>query len=148
DKEMVITSKSRLCIRTPKELIGDLLALMGKEIDVSGYKLVLGEASVRTLKPMKNLYSPLVVICGAETEKDFFDSANKQLMQLDILAKAIPFCPHGFTVRRTFKIKTAKIPGFAISITDLSNEDSVKLQSAGIGGRRRMGCGIFIPSIT
>ena len=33
----------------------------------------------------------------------------------------------------------------AVNIRDLNEEDSLKLQEVGIGGRRRMGCGIFVP---
>ncbi|MFM8300877.1 MAG: type I-MYXAN CRISPR-associated protein Cas6/Cmx6 [Microcystis aeruginosa] len=35
--------------------------------------------------------------------------------------------------------------GFALAIFDLSEEDSIKLQIHGLGGKRRMGCGVFVP---
>ncbi|MBK6797764.1 MAG: hypothetical protein IPG76_13560 [Acidobacteria bacterium] len=35
--------------------------------------------------------------------------------------------------------------GFALAIHDISDEGSILLQEHGIGGRRRIGCGIFFP---
>jgi CRISPR-associated protein Cas6 len=37
------------------------------------------------------------------------------------------------------------VVGFAMRIADLGPEDSVRLQQGGIGGRRRFGCGLFVP---
>ncbi|MCA6558614.1 MAG: type I-MYXAN CRISPR-associated protein Cas6/Cmx6, partial [Pseudanabaena sp. M114S2SP2A07QC] len=30
-------------------------------------------------------------------------------------------------------------------VSGLSEEDSIKLQIFGLGGKRRMGCGVFVP---
>lgn len=32
-------------------------------------------------------------------------------------------------------------------VKDLKPEDSIKLQAQGIGGKRRMGCGVFYPNV-
>ena len=39
-----------------------------------------------------------------------------------------------------------EIVGFAVRVEDLTAEESIGLQEAGIGGRRRFGCGVFIPA--
>ena len=38
-----------------------------------------------------------------------------------------------------------QLVGFSLAAHGLSDDDSLKLQSTGIGGRRSMGCGIFNP---
>jgi CRISPR-associated protein Cas6 len=47
--------------------------------------------------------------------------------------------------RRILTVKDKKIVGFSLLAHGLSDEDSIKLQAHGIGGRRAMGCGIFNP---
>jgi CRISPR-associated protein Cas6 len=50
--------------------------------------------------------------------------------------------------RRILTVKDKKIVGFSLVAHGLSDEDSIKLQSHGIGGRRSMGCGIFNPILS
>jgi CRISPR-associated protein Cas6 len=42
-------------------------------------------------------------------------------------------------------IKGKKILGFGLTLKNLSPEDSMKILTHGLGGRRHMGCGIFSP---
>ncbi|NJN00113.1 MAG: type I-MYXAN CRISPR-associated protein Cas6/Cmx6, partial [Phormidesmis sp. RL_2_1] len=44
---------------------------------------------------------------------------------------------------KAIKIKSYSVVGFSLIVTDLNAEDSIKLQINGIGGKHRMGCGIF-----
>jgi len=37
--------------------------------------------------------------------------------------------------------------GYAVRVSGLSDEDSLKLQERGLGGKRRMGCGVFVPTL-
>jgi len=48
-------------------------------------------------------------------------------------------------LRRTVRIRDKEIVGFALRVEELSAQESVLLQARGIGGRRRFGCGIFVP---
>ncbi|MBE8970222.1 hypothetical protein IQ277_29640 [Nostocales cyanobacterium LEGE 12452] len=43
------------------------------------------------------------------------------------------------------KIKRFTVVGFGLEIINLSNEDSLTLLRYGIGGKRKMGCGVFVP---
>lgn len=43
------------------------------------------------------------------------------------------------------RIKDKMVVGFQVEVTQLTGEESITLQEQGIGGRRRMGCGIFVP---
>jgi CRISPR-associated endonuclease/helicase Cas3 len=46
--------------------------------------------------------------------------------------------------RRVLRIKDRVIVGYAVQVSGLTDEDSIKLQEAEFG-RQRMGCSIFIP---
>jgi CRISPR-associated protein Cas6 len=36
------------------------------------------------------------------------------------------------------------VVGYALRVNGLTEEGSIRLQEEGLGGRRRMGCGIFV----
>jgi len=42
-------------------------------------------------------------------------------------------------------IEGEQISGFSLVMHDLRDEDSLRMQYAGIGGNRHLGCGIFVP---
>jgi CRISPR-associated endonuclease/helicase Cas3 len=46
---------------------------------------------------------------------------------------------------RWLHIKAGGASGYPVAITGLSEADSLMLQQIGLGGRRRMGCGVMIP---
>jgi CRISPR-associated protein Cas6 len=48
--------------------------------------------------------------------------------------------------RRVINIAGKKVVGFALDVSELSPESSLKLQEQGLGGRRHMGCGLFLPT--
>lgn len=48
------------------------------------------------------------------------------------------------TIRK--KEGTFPLIGYGVKVSDLSEADSVKLQQQGIGGKRKMMCGVFVPS--
>jgi len=48
--------------------------------------------------------------------------------------------------RRIVRIKDKTIVGYSVRVSGLmTDDDSIKLQEVGLGGRHRMGCGIFVP---
>jgi len=89
----------------------------------------------------------------------FLDAARRQLDALEVSAlpqlvqqpdveeanRSRKSGSHSQFLRRTIKIRDKEIVGFAVSIEGLSDEESLSLQENGIGGRRRFGCGIFVP---
>jgi CRISPR-associated protein Cas6 len=43
------------------------------------------------------------------------------------------------------RVTNRRIVGFALRVTALNVDESLRLQAQGLGGRRRMGCGVFVP---
>jgi CRISPR-associated protein Cas6 len=43
------------------------------------------------------------------------------------------------------RIKDKKLVGYALRVTGLTAEESIRLEEEGLGGRRRMGCGVLVP---
>jgi CRISPR-associated protein Cas6 len=47
--------------------------------------------------------------------------------------------------RRQLQVKGQRLIGFKVRVDGLSQDQSLAVQAAGLGGKRAMGCGIFVP---
>ena len=149
-----ITRQSRLLLRLPVEEIVKVYPLAGETLDVGGYQIKLGNPELQTLKPVDSLKARLVTIKGYSETAEFLGAAYRQLQALGINANiGIPANIQGEPKRLTLKINKAEqkrsytIIGFSVVVSALSSEDSIKLQIHGLGGKRRLGCGVFCPAI-
>ena len=134
-----LTDFSRLTLRLPDEQIQAYLKLAGKRLAVDDHPLSVGVPEVRTLRPVARLRARLVTVKGFLKEEEFLAAAKRQLEQLDIKGQV------QLGARRTFRIKDKQVVGFEMGIAQLTAEESLILQEQGIGGRRKMGCGVFVP---
>ncbi|NVL78514.1 type I-MYXAN CRISPR-associated protein Cas6/Cmx6, partial [Escherichia coli] len=50
--------------------------------------------------------------------------------------------------RRRIAVDGRRVVGFSMRLTGLDATSSLKVQRAGLGGKRRMGCGVFVPTLT
>lgn len=133
-----LTERSRLILRLPDEKIRVFLKLAGKSLDVDGHRLRVGVPETRVLRPAAALYARLVTIKGFMEPQTFLQAAQRQLQEMGVTAEL------RLGERKTFRVKDKQVVGFEMLATGLSAEDSIKLQEIGIGGRRRMGCGVFV----
>lgn len=143
---------SRLRIRAPASLIGALLPLAGKALDVDGCRLRIGVPSVYPLVPAPLLSAAMVTIKNAVEPDAFLAAVRADLVALDIKGRPeLPIIedktsPHaGKPRRRVLRIKDNVIVGYALRVGGLTAEESLLLQERGLGGRRKMGCGWFTP---
>lgn len=155
--QMAILPTTKLTIRTPAERIAELLPLAGQSLAIGEAAIRVGTPQVYALTPATALRSRLVVIkvkdVPAEklTPEIFLGAARKQLNDLGISKEAeigIPRIPAGpkqdEPQRRAINIKGAKIVGYEVIVQALTAEESLTLQENGLGGRQKMGCGVFV----
>jgi CRISPR-associated protein Cas6 len=134
-------------------MIPAILPLSGQELCIDGHVVRVGVPRVMALLPAANLISRMVTIKGFMEQAGFLDAAARQLGQLGISGQARAVIPLAAAagdgeeqpLRRVLRVKDKTIIGFALRVDDLTAEESLKLQEAGLGGRRHMGCGIFRP---
>ena len=138
--KLQLADSSRLVLRLPDAAIHPYLKLAGKRLSVGEYPLSAGIPEVRMLLPVACLRARLVTIKGFLQEAEFLAAAGRQLQSLCIT------CDTRLGQRRTFRLKEKQVVGFEMTVDGLTAEDSVKLQEHGLGGRRKMGCGMFVPS--
>ena len=156
---ITLAEGSSLCIRLPANRIKQVLPLAGTVLSIGEYTVRVGTPQTIALKPAARLYSRIVVIKGFLEPLAFLEAARRQLEKLDIKGKAslVPqpniaesnAGKHTGTrspfLRRTIRIRGKEVVGFALRVDGLTAEESILLQEKGLGGRRRFGCGVFIP---
>lgn len=140
-RQMKLTDNSRFVVRTTPDLIQQFLPLAGKTIDIFGTKLQLGVPSVHQLEPTAALRARLVTIKGFFQPEPFKEAVQRQLDKLEI-----GVCEIVVGKQRTLRIKRNEIVGFETTLQQLTPDDSLTIATHGIGGRRHMGCGFFVPS--
>jgi len=148
-----LTNWSRLKLRLPSEEIAPYIALAGKEIDLEGHRLRVGIPRVEGLVPTASLASRLVTFRNALTPESFDVDVRRELdrMQIAGTAQLVPSTRPKFSgqpLRRVLRIKDRRVVGYSLRVVGLRAEESIRLQEEGLGGRRRMGCGVFVPCAT
>lgn len=150
--KITLTPYSRLYLRLPVSAIELVYSLAGQKLNIDGYEITLGNPELQTIQPCYSLKARLVTIKGYTEPMEFLQACQRQLQQLEIQANiGIPANEKGEPKRLTMKINKSNrsytIVGFSVVVSDLSEEDSIKLQIHGLGGKRRLGCGVFYPNI-
>ena len=152
NKQLRLTSRSKLQIRIQIEhipLVYEFLA--GQTFNIGQDQFYIGIPEYKQLTPCSVLYSRLVIIRRCFEPQVFLEAAQRQLEDLgikgsiDILKKKNGQLQCRQLVMRK-EIGTFPIRGYGVEVKDLSEEDSLKLQQHGIGGKKKMMCGVFVPS--
>ncbi len=140
------SDNAHLRIRLPYDpaKIAIVLPLAGQTLRIGSHTIQLGIPQIHPLRPVDKLRSRIVTIKKFQEPDSFLEAAKRQLDTLGIQGSLfIPLNEQGEPSRKAIKIKTYSVVGFSLIATELSNEDSIKLQIYGLGGKHRMGCGIF-----
>ena len=145
--KILLTEQSHLRIRVPVSKSRLVYALAGKKIRIGKHEVLIGIPEVSLLQPAPALRARIVTLKGHTEPEDFLAAAQRQLDSLEIAGEIqIPLNRDKAPSRKTVKIKCHTIVGFSTEVTGLSDSDSLKLQREGLGGRRHMGCGVFVHS--
>lgn len=135
---LLLGPSSRLVLRMPDTAIPPFIKLAGKAIDIDGHRVTVGVPEIRLLKPAATLYARLVTIKKFMEPETLLEAAKRQLEIAGITGNL------RLGERRTFRVKDKQVVGFEMFAGDLDAESSAMLQEIGIGGRRHMGCGVFV----
>jgi CRISPR-associated protein Cas6 len=144
--KIYLSKSSQLRIRLPYEAdkIAQVLPLAGQTLVIGTHSIQLSLPQIFPLRSFDKLRSRIVTIKKFQEPEPFLEAAKRQLDALGIQGNLIlPFNDDGEPSRKAIKIKTYSVVGFSLVVTNLNDEDSIKLQIHGLGGKHRMGCGIF-----
>ena len=139
DRMLQLMPFSSVVIRTPTEKVGELIALSGQSIRINDRQVRLGVPKLRALEPSPALRSRLVTIKGYQDAETFAEAIRRRMEDMDFGDQVI------LTIgkRRTIRIRDKNVVGFEVILEGLTAAESIALQETGLGGRRRMGCGVF-----
>jgi CRISPR-associated protein Cas6 len=133
---------SSLTIRMAPSRISEVLRLTGHPLLVDGHEVVPAVPRVFPLQPRPTLQSRFVTIKKFHGDPTEFSAAVRR--QLDLL-DVNPSVTVAVGQRRVIKVASHTIVGFAVGLDGLSPAESTLVQTRGIGGRRHMGAGLFLP---
>ncbi|MDA0865390.1 MAG: type I-MYXAN CRISPR-associated protein Cas6/Cmx6 [Cyanobacteria bacterium] len=143
---------SRFRLRCPSDQMQPWYRFFQNQVfDIKGHLIRLVQPRITLPEISDTLASRLVTfklkdIDHADVPRYFLESCQKGLERLEIKGQAfIPSDLDGDLARRTLQIKDKKVLGFSVVVEGLSDEDSLKLQWHGLGGRQHFGCGWFYP---
>jgi CRISPR-associated protein Cas6 len=143
------TRGATLRLRIPADRYGHVIPLAGRRLDISGHPIRLGIPTARPLTPAPSLYARSVTIKKFTEPEPFLEAARRQLDALGLTATLeLPTDEQGRFRRRIITIQGKHVVGFSLAVHGLNDEDSLHLQTSGIGGRRAMGCGHFNPIVS
>jgi CRISPR-associated protein Cas6 len=145
-----LTEGSRLRIRLPSEEIAPFIAVAGQSLNLEGHHVRVGIPRVDVLVPAANLAARLVTFRRGMDPTAFETDVRRELARMEIAAEPqlVPATRPKFAgqpLRRAIRIKERRIIGYALRVFGLTAEESIRLQEEGLGGRRRMGCGVLVP---
>ncbi len=147
----LIGRNARFGLRLPSDLLPRSLKLAGKSLNLGGCKLRVGVAEARALVPAATLYCRIVTTKNGHDPVRFDAEIARQLTSLGIHGRVLRVpqgragSGHRDPSRRVVRLRGKRIVGYAMLATELLAEESIRLQELGLGGRRRMGGGVFVP---
>ncbi|MDO9251644.1 type I-MYXAN CRISPR-associated protein Cas6/Cmx6 [Hydrogenophaga sp.] len=138
EAEALLSQRTRLLLRLPRERMVAAIELAGRSLQVGGQTATLGLPHPRELLPHHTLYA-YAVAAEADDEIAFVQAMNDELQTLQVRSQLV--C--GKRQQRDW-------PGgaqttFSLMLHGLSQADSLLLQEHGLGRHRLLGCGIFVP---
>ena len=149
---ILIGRNARIGLRLPSDLLPRVLKLAGKSLGLDGSRLRIGVSETRALVPARTLHCRIATTKNGENPTRFDAEISRQLEALGIRGKVfrVPKASEGSKGRdpnrRIVRVKSKRIVGYSVLATELTGEESILLQERGLGGRRRMGCGVFLPT--
>lgn len=134
----LLSARARLRLRLPRHRAGAAAALAGAELRIGDDTLRLGAPTLRELMPHTTLYAHFV---DAETpdEAAFLQEVHRQLERLQTTAHCV--CGRAGVVSGP----AGPLHGYSLMLHGLRAGASLRVQQAGLGAHRLLGCGMFVP---
>jgi CRISPR-associated protein Cas6 len=138
DAEALLSQRTRLFLRLPRERIDAATGLAGRSLQLGDQAVMLGQPHPRELLPHRTLYA-YAVAAQADDEIAFVQAMNDELHSLQVRSQVI--C--GKRQQRDWP--AGALTTFSLMLHGLTQVDSLLLQERGLGPHRLLGCGIFVP---
>ncbi len=138
--EILLSRRSRLELRLPRHRVEDARALSGQSLRIGGRAMDIGAMSLREINPYAVVFSRHVPADPEQGEEAFLQQVADELAAMDVgIRKAL--------CGKTEYLQGPDGPVFTrrLMLADLKPEESVRIQSRGLGSLQKMGLGVFVP---
>jgi CRISPR-associated protein Cas6 len=137
--QLILAGESAVRLRIPAGSAALLQGLAGAELDLGGHRTQLGEPYGQALTPVSALWARTVTI-------HFRDPGPCTQAQLAArFAQDFPWGSFRILRSRTIRFQGRQLLGYEVAVRNLTPQASLLLQRQGFGGRRLLGCGLFVP---
>lgn len=140
DAILHLSRRTRMLLRMPKARIEDAQALSGQQLDVAGYALSIGDATIKPLSAMSTQFARHVIAEPDMSEDAFVDEVAQAMRGLGIRVTKL-LCGRSHDLKGSETLVHTR----SVMVADLEPEEAVRLQQRGIGAGRKFGCGLFLP---
>ena len=134
--QALLSHRTRLTLRVPRERATDAAALQGAALPVGPATLRVGAPQPRELRPYSTLYAHFVAADGGD-ELAFLDAVAVELSALGVACRSI--------CGRRQVVEGGALQGYSLMLDGLNAAGALRVLEAGIGRHRRWACGIFVP---
>ena len=135
-----LSRRTRLLLRVPVGRVEDTAALCERHLDIDGCEVVVGARQPRPLTPARTVFARYVVDEEGGDEERFVERAAAALEALSVPARKL-LCGRSHRIVSAQRVLTAR----SVMVADLGAEESLAIQSHGVGPGRLLGCGLFVP---
>jgi CRISPR-associated protein Cas6 len=133
--EMLVTPRTRLVLRVPRERAQAAMALAGTVLRVGQDALRPWSPQLRELLPYATLYAHFVAAPDTD-EAALVGRARRELEAIDVPAQ--PVCGR-------WQSPEGAMVGCSVMLAGLTRAESLRVLRRGVGPHRLLGCGLFVP---
>lgn len=137
---LCVSRRTKLTLRIPEQRLDDVQQLTGKSLNIDGHSLKVGSSTSRPLSKLTTIFSRYVDTGGNEDETEFLKQMQQELMQKGIVVKKMM---SGRLHRHP--MDEGEIITRKLMLSDLEIKQSLLLQEQGLGDKKLLGMGIFLP---
>jgi CRISPR-associated protein Cas6 len=140
DDLLQLSRRTKLQIRVPRHRVAEAEQLVGKTLDVAGHELTVEKATLKPLTPFAAVFSRYVESDDTQDENAFLAATLRELGQLGVRPLKM-LCG----IEKTLGTPDGPVRTRSLMIADLTLPESLRLLQRGLGARRALGCGLFLP---
>lgn len=133
--ELLVTPRTRLVLRVPRERAPAAMALAGTVLRVGRDEVRPWRPQLRELLAHATLYAHIVAAPDTD-EAALMARARRELDAIDVRAQ--PVCGR-------WQAPEGALVGCSVMLSGLTRAESLRVLHRGVGPQRLLGCGLFIP---
>ena len=131
-------------LRVPSAHVTHVSTLGNRSIFVGRHLIRLGQPRVYPLQPATRLRSRCVTVHGHEKPHRFEEALRHELARV-LGDSGVDALEVHVGDRHFVRTRAHVVPGFEVGLHNVTPEASLGVQAFGVGGRRYLGLGLFVP---